>query len=285
MRESSNSLKLKAKSMAILHNVTVQEIMQNYMFERILSRIAKSRYHNNFILKGGLLLSSISGIQSRTTMDMDTMIKGLKFEKENLEVILNEILKMDMDDGVRFEITGIEEIREDDYYGGFRFKINAYLDNIRNYLSIDISTGDIITPREEDHQYKMTFENEYIQIKSCNIETFLAEKIQTVLENNGARGRMKDYYDIWYFVNFHWENIDFDLFNIALKCTCTQRSSIDDLRRTAEILFIIQNSLILRKRWNEFAPKHKYSKEISFECVMDAMFDFVNKIRISETME
>ena len=268
MRESSKSLKVKAKSIANLNNISVQEVMQSYMFERILARISRSQYHDNFILKGGLLLSSISGIQSRTTMDMDTMIRGLKLEKEKLKIILEEILSIDANDGVIFEILGIEEIREEDYYGGLRFKINGLLDNIKNYLSIDVSTGDIITPSEVEYQYKM----------------ILAEKFQTVLEKNGAKGRMKDYYDIWYFVNFRWDVIDFDLLNKAIFNTFTQRDSIRDLNRIEEILDIIQDSSILKKRWNEYSSKHNYTKDVSFESVINSLFEFSKKInRIGNT--
>ena len=284
MRESSISLKLKAKSMASQKNITVQEVMQSYMFERILARISRSQYRDNFILKGGLLLSSISGIQSRTTMDMDTMLRGLKLEKEKLKIIIEEILSIDANDGVIFEILGIEEIRDEDYYGGLRFKINGLLDNIKNYLSIDVSTGDIITPSEVEYQYKMIIEDEYILIKSYNSETVLAEKFQTVLEKNGAKGRMKDYYDIWYFVNFRWDVIDFDLLNKAIFNTFTQRDSIRDLNRIEEILDIIQDSSILRKKWNEYSSKHNYTKDVSFESVINSLFEFSKKInRIGNT--
>lgn len=278
MRESSKSLKVKAKSMASQKNITVQEVMQSYMFERILARISRSQYRDNFILKGGLLLSSISGIQSRTTMDMDTMLRGLELEKEKLKIILDEILSIDANDGVIFEVLGIEEIRVEDFYGGLRFKINGLLDNIRNYLSIDISTGDIITPSEVEYQYKMIFEDQYILIKSYNLETILAEKFQTVLESNGAKGRMKDYYDIWFFVNFRWNVIDFDLLNKAIFNTCTQRNSIGVLNRIDEILDIILNSSIHRKRWDEYSSKHNYTKHVSFESVINSLFEFSKKV-------
>jgi predicted nucleotidyltransferase component of viral defense system len=284
MRESSKSLKVKAKSIAILNNITVQEVMQSYMFERILARISRSQYHDNFILKGGLLLSSISGIQSRTTMDMDTMLRGLELEKEKLETVLEEILSIDANDDVIFVILGVEEIRVEDYYGGLRFKINGLLNNIRNYLSIDISTGDIITPCEVEYQYKMIFEDEYILVKSYNSETILAEKFQTILESNGAKGRMKDYYDIWFFVNFRWDVIDFDLLNKAIFNTFTQRGSIHDLSSVEEILDIILDSSILRKRWNEYSSKHNYTKDVSFDNVINSLFEFSKKVnRIGNT--
>ena len=255
------------------------------MFERILVRISRSQYHDNFILKGGLLLSSISGIQSRTTMDMDTMLRGIDFGREKLETILKEILIIDVEDGIIFEILGIEDIREEDYYGGLRFKINGLLENIRNYLSIDISTDDVITPGEIEYRYKMIFEDEYILIKSYNAESILAEKFQTVLESNGVKGRMKDYYDIWFFVNFRWDAIDLEILNKAIFNTFTKRISMGDLFMTQEILHVILNSSILRKRWNEYSSKHNYTKNVSFENVISSLFEFSKEITALKTME
>jgi hypothetical protein len=211
-------------------------------------------------------------------MDMDTMLKGLDLEKEKIGYILEEILSIDANDRITFEILGIEEIRVEDYYGGLRFKIYGLLDNIRNYLAIDISTGDIITPSEVIYQYKMLFEDAYIPIKSYNTETILAEKFQTILENNGAKGRMKDYYDIWFIIEFRWELIDFDLLNKAIFSTFTQRKSIGDLNRIADILDIILHSSLLGKRWNEYSSKHYYTKNVDFESIIYSLFEFSKKI-------
>lgn len=278
MGESASTIKAKAKMVSNLKSVSVQEVMQSYMFERILARISRSSYRDNFVLKGGLLLSSISGIQSRTTMDMDTMLKGIDLERERITHVLSEIFSIDAQDGITFQILGVEDIRETDTYGGYRFKIVGQLENIRNYLSIDVSTGDIITPSEVNYQYKMIFDDEYILIKSYNSETILAEKFQTILENNGAKGRMKDYYDVWFFVNFRWEDIDFDLLNQAIFNTFKQRETADDLERVNEILNTISNSTILEKRWNEYSVKHNYTKDISFASVNIALLEFSKKI-------
>lgn len=252
------------------------------MFERILARISRSSYRDNFVLKGGLLLSSISGIKSRTTMDMDTMLKGIDLERERITNVLSEIFSIDAQDRITFQILGVEDIREKDTYGGYRLKIVGQLENIRNFLTIDVSTGDIITPSEVNYQYKMIFDDEYILIKSYNSETILAEKFQTILENNGSKGRMKDYYDVWFFVNFRWEGIDFDLLNQAIFNTFKQRETANDLERVNEILNIISNSSILKKRWNEYSAKHNYMKDISYESVNTALFEFSKKVNISE---
>lgn len=278
MGETAKTLKAKAKSISNMMNITVQEIIQSYMFERILVRISMSPYSDNFVLKGGLLLSSISGIQSRTTMDMDTMLKGLNLEKENVTQILSDIFSIDATDNITFQILDVDDIRDRDTYGGYRFKIVGLLENIKNFLSIDVSTGDIITPSAINYQYKMIFKDEYILIKSYNSETILAEKFQTILENNGSKGRMKDYYDIWFFVKFRWETIDFDLLNLAVLNTFKQRGTANDIGNVNEILSVISNSTILKKRWNEYSTKHNYTKELSYENVLFALEQFSKKI-------
>lgn len=268
---SARLLKEKAREIARVNNVTVQEVLQNYMIERILFRLSMSKYKNNFILKGGLLISSMSGIQSRTTMDMDTLIKGINLERTELLRILNEILLIDVQDNVKYEITEVVDIREDDAYGGLRFKIIGVLENIRNSLSIDVSTGDVLTPNEMDFLYQTIFENECISIKSYNLETILAEKFQTIIEKNGAKGRMKDFYDVWYFINNHMEDIDFKLLKLALHNTSSSRNCLSDLERVDEILVSISNSLILKRRWNEYARKHQYTEKVSYENTIDAL--------------
>jgi len=257
--------------------VSVQEVMQLYMFERILKRISLSNYRDNFILKGGLLLSSISGIHSRTTMDMDTMIKGLKLEEDSLKCVIEEILSKDEVDGITFEIIEIEDIRNEDKYGGFRFKIYGKLESIKNFLTIDVSTGDIITPKEIDFQFETIFNDGYINVKAYNYETILAEKFQSILENNGSKGRMKDYYDIWFFINHRYEIVNSHVLKEAIINTFTHRKSFNDLENVINILYIISKSIVLRKRWIEYASKHKYTLDIEFERIMEALIQF-NKL-------
>lgn len=170
MIKNAKSLMDKSKYLAEKNNITTNEILQNYMFERILERLSVSKYKNNFILKGGLLLSSIMGIDNRTTIDMDTCIKGINLTEEQLYEVLNEILNIDVNDGVKFEIKNSKPIKEDDDYGGLKYKLLAKFDNLRVNLSIDIATGDLITPREIEYDYKMMFEDRSLKIMTYNIE-------------------------------------------------------------------------------------------------------------------
>lgn len=170
------------------------------MFERILERLSVSKYKYNFILKGGLLLSSIMGISSRTTMDMDATIKEININEEEFYKILNEILSIDINDNIKFIIKNSKPIKEDDDYGGFKFNILAIFDNLKVNLSIDIATGDIITPKEIEYSYKMMFEDKNLTIMTYNTETLIAEKFQTIISRNILNSRMKDYYDLYYLI-------------------------------------------------------------------------------------
>ena len=198
------SLKDKATNCANKNNLSVGQVLQNYMFERL----SKSKYNDKFIIKGGLLLSSIMGINARTTMDIDADITGIDFEKDEIEKIINEIIKIDLNDEVEIIIDKVEDIREENEYGGFKFKLIAIFGNLKIPFHIDISTGDIITPRAIEYRYKMILEDDYINIWTYNKETVVAEKLQTILSRKIRNSRMKDFYDLYYFVNFRWNEID-----------------------------------------------------------------------------
>ncbi len=203
MIKNAKSLMDRANNLAQRCDITTNEILQNYMFERVLERLSKSKYKNNFILKGGLLLSSIMGIDTRTTMDMDTCIKGINLDDTQLYEVLNEILSIDVNDNIKFYIKNSKPIREDDDYGGLKYNLLAQYENLRVNLSIDIATGDLITPKELiEYDYKMMFEDRSLQIMTYNIETIIAEKFQTVISRGILNSRMKDYYDLYYLTTY-----------------------------------------------------------------------------------
>lgn len=190
----------KAKELSKKTGLSQLELYQRFMFERILERISVSKYNENFILKGGLLLSAMLGINSRTTRDIDISIKGIDVSKDKMVKILNEILSINIGDNVKFNIIDISDIRVDDEYGGNKYHLVGKLENLKVNLEIDISTGDTITPKELNFEYISIFENKKIYIESYNIETILAEKIETILRRGKYNTRMKDYYDIYFFL-------------------------------------------------------------------------------------
>lgn len=197
MIKNSMSLKAKINNIAKQESISPQAVMQTYMLERLLERISISKYKDNFILKGGMLISSILGIDSRSTMDMDTTIKGFKLDTETLEKILKEIISIKIDDGIIFNILSIENIRDDDDYGGNRVHLEAIFDNMPVDLKIDVTTGDKITYKEIDYKYDLLLENRSINIWTYNIETMLAEKYESVIKRSILNTQIRDFYDIY----------------------------------------------------------------------------------------
>lgn len=279
MIKNAKSLMDKLKNLAKTCNITVNEALQNYMFERILERLSISKYKNNFILKGGLLLSSIMGIDIRTTMNMDTCIKGISLNDEQLYEVLQEILSIDVEDNVSFEIKNSEPIREEDDYGGLRYNIIAKYEHLIVNLSIDIATGDAITPREIEYDYKMMFEDRSLKIMTYNIESIIAEKFQTVISRGILNSRMKDYYDLYYLIaykNFSKENL-----KKAITKTFEKReTSIDDIDKVIED---IKNADFLRELWRNYSTHYQYASDIEFNQVINAIEKINTFIKQCET--
>ncbi len=267
MIKNAKNLIDKLKNKAVQNNITVNEVLQNYMFERILERLSISEYKNNFILKGGVLLSSIMGIDTRTTMDMDTCLKGINLTEEQLYKVLKNILDTDVKDGVTFEIKNSKPIREDDEYGGLKYNILAKFDNIKVNLSIDIATGDVITPGEIEYNYKMMFEDKALKIMTYNIESIIAEKFQTIISRNVLNSRMKDFYDLYYLIKYSTFSKD-DL-RLAIEKTFEKRNT--DIKLINSNISVIQESDLLQDLWKTYSQKHKYTKDIKFEDIIETI--------------
>lgn len=262
MIKNAKSLIDKSKNIALKNNITTNEVLQNYMFERILERLSESAYKNNFILKGGLLLSSIMGIDNRTTMDMDTSLKNIDLEDVSIRKILNEILSIDIQDNVIFELSKSEPIKEEDEYGGYKYKIIAKFDGLIVNLSIDIATGDLITPGAIEYNYKMLFEDRELTIMTYNIETVIAEKFQAVIARGTLNGRMKDYYDLFYLLKNKKSEISKHNLKLAINKTFEKRNT--DLNTASTIIKEIKNSEFTKKLWNNYSSKHEYAVNIKF---------------------
>lgn len=267
MIKNAKSLIDKLKNKAVQNNITVNEVLQNYMFERILERLSISEYKNNFILKGGVLLSSIMGIDTRTTMDMDTCLKGINLTEEQLYKVLKNILDTDVKDGVTFEIKNSKPIREDDEYGGLKYNILAKFDNIIVNLSIDIATGDVITPGEIEYNYKMMFEDKALKIMTYNIESIIAEKFQTIISRNVLNSRMKDFYDLYYLIKY--KTFSKDDLRLAIEKTFEKRNT--DIKLINSNISVIQESDLLQDLWKTYSQKHKYTKDIKFEDIIETI--------------
>lgn len=268
----------RVKTIQNRYNLNYYELLQRFMFERILERISLSEYKDNFILKGGLLLSAMFGVDNRTTKDMDVTIKGIDVSKDKMLNVLNEILSIDLKDGVKFDVIDITDIREDDEYGGNKYHIVARLQNMKVNLEIDISTGDEVTPRELKYKYPLLFEDKSIIISSYNLETILSEKIETVLRRGKYNSRMKDYYDIYMFLTRLYKEIDFRIMNEALINTFKKRDSFTYLNDYEMILDSLKENKKINVLWNKYIAKNVFAKNIEFGEIVLLLENFIKKL-------
>ena len=275
-----NPMQLKAyiKKKATEKHISAQLVMQNYMLERLLERISLSKYKNDFIIKGGFLVSAIVGLDTRTTMDLDTTIKGLTLSHESILSIFKDICAFKIEDDVEFEILGVVDIRETDDYPGIRVSLKANYAPISVPLTVDVTTGDMITPSEIKYAFPMLFDDRMISIFAYNLETILAEKLETVLSRNIANTRSRDYYDIHILYALHGEECDTVTLRAALERTMKKRGSDELLLEYPKILHDIRNSDILRKQWNKYRIEYDYAKDISFDDTCNTIFMIMQKI-------
>ena len=262
------------------NKIAAQAVLQTYMLERFLERISLSNYKNNFILKGGMLISSIIGIDSRTTMDMDTTIKGFKLNKENILNIMSEICDIKIDDNVSFKVTKIEEIRDDDEYGGFRVSFESfYNSNMPVILKIDITTGDKITYKEEYYEFKLMFEERKIQVLSYNIETIIAEKFESILKRGPLSTRIRDYYDVYILLHTQKQNINKNVLKDAIKNTFKYRKSIKLLDEFEEIIELLKFNENMIKQWKRYQKNNFFAEDIIYEDLISSIYDVYNMIK------
>lgn len=274
MIKNKDSLKAKAKNLAKKYNIDSSYILQTYMFEALLKRISVSKYSDNLIIKGGSLLSSLFGVDYRTTLDLDTTLKGVPLEKENIEKIMNEIINIDVGDNIKMSIFSIKDIRVEEIYPGFSVHINADFEGLKKHLLIDITTGDVITYREIKFSYKTIFDESVINIMAYNMETIIAEKFEAVLSKNIENTRMKDYYDLYVFSTLKWNVVDKVLLKKVIYNTCNKRNSINYLNNSAEYISLVANDSKIKGLWERYQNNYSYAKNITFEDTIDA----INKI-------
>lgn len=271
MIKNKDSLKAKVKNLALKNNIDSSYILQTFMFEALLKRIEKSNYKDNFIIKGGFLLSSLFGVDNRTTLDLDTTLKGISLTKENIEKIIDEIINIDVDDNIEFSIFSIKDIRLEEKYSGFCVHLNANFEGLKKHLLIDITTGDVITYREINFSYKTIFDDEIINIMAYNIETIVAEKFEAILSKNIENTRMKDYYDLYIFTSLKWDKIDKEILKKAILNTCNNRESNEYLNDSDYYIDMICKNEFIKKLWNDYNNKYSYAKNISFEDTIKAI--------------
>lgn len=252
-----------------------QKFYQLFYFERILERISISNYRGQIILKGGLLLTSIIGDDERTTKDMDATLKGIPLTKNDVEKVFNEILNIDINDGVSFQIISIKDIRLEDEYGGFRLNILSKLDNNKTYITVELTTGDVITPKEMKYNYNSIFENKKIPIMSYTLETVLAEKFQTIVTRGLLNTRLKDFYDVYILINIKMNELNKNNLIKAINNTFKRRETNIDIEQFNEVINDLIDDNNMNNLWNEYVSKNLYAKGVKFEDTINAIKEIV----------
>ncbi|MBR4324469.1 MAG: nucleotidyl transferase AbiEii/AbiGii toxin family protein [Bacteroidales bacterium] len=250
-----------------------QEILQMYLFERILERMASSKYSNNFILKGGLLISSMLGIAERSTMDMDVTVRGINMDENTVTQAVNNILDINGDDGINFVFKKIEPIREDDEYFNFRVHFNAVFGKINSPMKIDITTGDIITPSAVEYSYKSLFDDKTIPVMAYNKETVIAEKYETIIRRNIANTRARDFYDLYKFFKLYRNTIDPKVLKSAVNNTAQKRNSTSEIDDAVEIINEMRDEKYLHNLWKNYTATYAYAANITFNDLIDNLLD------------
>lgn len=268
-----NAMQLKAviKNISKDKHISAQLVMQNFMLERLLERISVSKYRQNFILKGGFLIAAMVGLDTRATMDMDATIKGWPVNEESIKNMFLDICKIDLQDDVTFEFKKIGEIREGDDYTGYHVSLSANYPPMAVPLKLDITTGDKITPREIEYRFKLLLEDREIPVLAYNLETVMAEKLETVVSRGDQNTRPRDYYDIYILAKMQYKNIETEYLRAALDATSKKRGSSEILKEYKNIIDIVRNSDVMIKQWRTYQRDFEYATDISFDEVCDAV--------------
>ena len=278
MMKTPEQLKGAIRNLAKKKGIHAQEVLQIFMFERIIERLSASPYKDRFILKGGLLISAILGVAERTTMDMDTTVKGLPMDEQNIRKAISEILNQPVDDGIEFQLLDLTPIREDDEYENFRASIQAAYGKMKIPMKIDITTGDEITPKEIQFSYPFLFDDRRVMVKAYTQETILAEKYETIIRRNVGNTRARDFYDLHLLYRLYRENADWNLLKQAVLATAKKRDSLSVLQDTKRILLALEESTALQDLWKRYQTQNLYAREITYPTIMESVKEFAEKM-------
>jgi len=271
MIHTSRQLKALVRNLSKGDSAKAQIIIRNYVMERFLERLSLSRYRNNLILKGGTLVAAMVGLDNRSTMDVDTTVKGMDLSAETVRSIIGEITMIEVDDGMTFEMKSIEPIMNEADYPGIRVMMDTMLETMRTPFKIDFSTDDVVTPHEVAYSFKLLFEERTISILAYNLETVLAEKLETLLARGTVNTRMRDFYDIFALENSQMHNVSEETLHAAFAATVQKRGTFALTGDADLILSEIETDLGLMTLWNNYQRKFDYAADISWEMAMDAV--------------
>ena len=273
MITTARQLKDLIRNLSKKKSADAQILMRNYMMERFLERISLSEYKNQFILKGGMLVAAMVGLDARATMDLDATIKGTNVSVEDVEMIISQIISIPLDDGVSFRVKWISEIMEEADYPGVRVSMETKFDGVITPLKIDISTGDVITPREIKYKFNLMLEDRTIEVWAYNLETVLAEKLETVISRNVTNTRMRDFYDIYILQKLYGEQLSKDVLRDALVATAKKRETLEQIETEDidEVFDEIQSSSVMENLWKAYQRNYSYSADIPWHTIMKSI--------------
>ena len=271
MITTARQLKDLIRSLSKKKSADAQILMRNYMIERFLERISLSDYKDRFILKGGMLVAAMVGLDAHSTRDLDATVKGANVSVEDVENIISSILSVPMEDGVEFQVKRLLEIMEEAEYPGVRVSMETTFDGVRTPLKIDISTGDVITPREVRYSFKLMLEDRSIEVWAYNLETVLAEKLETVISRNVTNTRMRDFYDIHILQQLHGESLSASVLRDALAATATKRGTLEQMKDAAAVFDEVEESPVMAKLWQSYQKNYSYAADLSWHTVMDSV--------------
>ena len=271
-------LKGQVRSFSGKRGLQPQEVLQMFLMERVLERISKSKYAWNFVLKGGLLISSMVGVNERTTTDIDTTITGISMDEKEIERVIKEIISIDVYDGITFEFIRIDPIRDDDDYNNYRVHLVGHYGKIASDMKIDITTGDVITPRAIDYSYRTILDGDEIYVRAYNRETIIAEKYETIIRRNIGSTRARDFYDLHMFYSISKDEIDFDMLKAAVSRTSQRRNSQKELAEWADICDEMKHDTTLMRLWDNYRKNNQYASEVSYEEVIHAVEEIGKRI-------
>ena len=266
---TSTQLKALIRNLSQKSEIEAEVLLRNFMLERFLERVAVSTYRDSFILKGGMLVAAMVGIDARATMDMDATIKGRTLSENDLMDVIQGIISSPVDDGVEFKLIGIEEIREETEYPSYRVSVSAVFDKTRQTLKIDVTTGDFITPSEINYSFKLMFEDRIISIMAYNLETVLAEKFETVITRGVTNTRMRDFYDIY--ILTATQPLNADTFKEALANTIKKRATSQQMTDIFGVLDMVAKSPVMADLWGKYSKKYGYAADITWQMATEAI--------------
>lgn len=280
MKTNKDAVQAKLNNLAKELNIRVNVLLATYFFDAFLLRLSKSEYSDDFIFKGGFYLSAIMGIQNRYTKDLDFKLTGQDLEERNLTDIIKEIIAIPVADEITFEFAGISPIRDEDEYGGFTISLIGHLENIKQAVNLDIATGDPVTPNAVLYKYKRLLSEDFLDFKAYNLETVMAEKIQTVYNRGLLNSRSKDFYDIFIVYKLKWSEINISDFKEAFKKTCEYRQTLFTKEIAQDILSRLNKDDQIKTRWLNYIKKNDFASGIGFDEVIktcveitDILFD------------